>query len=204
MKFWPVVGVVPAPCLFLLWLIYLSLTAASPGPEGFQWQRLLLESGFLAIWFAPLQLGPRTPSGEASPSRLALWLLRFLLFRLLFESGLGQLLLTSGAWPQNFLDAVSLGMKLILPWAILLPRHPRQCAAAVLVAGQLLSLPASEHPLINLLTMLLCVTLLDDALIQSLLQKVFRRDFGLASPSPTGPRWPLLATLSVALLVGCA
>jgi len=62
---------------------------------SFQWDILLLETGFLAIFFAPLQLLPRfsracrswrTESRPNAPSRVVLWLLRWLLFRLMFES----------------------------------------------------------------------------------------------------------------------
>src|SRR5450756_2820848 len=50
-----IIGFAPAPCLFLLWLIYLSLATIGRDFLGFQWDNLLLEAGFLAIFFAPLQ-----------------------------------------------------------------------------------------------------------------------------------------------------
>ena len=53
---------------------------------NFQWDTLLLETGFLAIFLSPLQLLER-PTGQLAPSRLVGWLLRWLLFRLMFESG---------------------------------------------------------------------------------------------------------------------
>ena len=53
-----ILGIAPAPCLFLLWLIYLSLSTACQEFLGFQWDILLLQVGFLAIFFAPLQLLP--------------------------------------------------------------------------------------------------------------------------------------------------
>ena len=64
---------------------------------GFQWDILLLETGFLAIFLAPLQLWPRL-SRAAPPSRLVLWLLRWLLFKLMFESGCVKLLSGDPAW----------------------------------------------------------------------------------------------------------
>jgi hypothetical protein len=45
--------------LFLLWALYLSLCAVSGPFLNFQWDTLLLETGFLAIFFAPLQLWER-------------------------------------------------------------------------------------------------------------------------------------------------
>ena len=56
-----IIGIAPAPCLFLLWLIYLSLCTVGDPFLSFQWDTLLLETGFLAIFFAPLQWGPKIP-----------------------------------------------------------------------------------------------------------------------------------------------
>ena len=92
-----IVGIAPAPCLFLLWLIYLSLSTVCRDFLGFQWDILLLETGFLAIFLAPLQLWPRL-SRAAPPSRLVLWLLRWLLFKLMFQSGCVKLLSGDPAW----------------------------------------------------------------------------------------------------------
>ena len=74
-----IIGIAPAPCLFLLWLVYLSLTVVCRDFLGFQWDTLLLETGFLAIVFAPLQILPGLKR-EAAPSRIVLWLLCWLLY----------------------------------------------------------------------------------------------------------------------------
>src|SRR5262249_17411969 len=81
-----IAGLAPVPCLGLLWLLYLSLVTVGRDFLSFQWDCLLLETGFLAIFFAPLQMLPR-PSREAPPSRLFVWMLRLLLFKLMFSSG---------------------------------------------------------------------------------------------------------------------
>ena len=60
-----IVGIAPVPCLTLLWLLYLSLVTVGRDFLGFQWDNLLLEAGFLAIFFAPLQRLPR-PSRESA------------------------------------------------------------------------------------------------------------------------------------------
>src|SRR3712207_8785084 len=46
-------GLVPAVVLLLLFVCYLSLTIAGQTFLSFQWDILLLETGFLAIFFAP-------------------------------------------------------------------------------------------------------------------------------------------------------
>ena len=45
-----IIGIAPAPCLALLWLLYLSLVTVGRDFLGFQWDNLLLETGFLAIF----------------------------------------------------------------------------------------------------------------------------------------------------------
>src|SRR5262249_39551486 len=91
------IGLAPVPCLFLLWLIYLSLCTIGREFLSFQWDILLLEVGFLAIFFAPLQWRPRLWRAPP-PSNVALWLLRWLLFRLMFESGCVKLLSGDPTW----------------------------------------------------------------------------------------------------------
>ena len=93
-----VFGIAPAPCLFLLWLIYLSLCTVGAPFLPFQWDALLLETGFLAIFFAPWQWLPRHPPRETPPSRIVLWLLRWLLFKLMFQSGCVKLSSGDRAW----------------------------------------------------------------------------------------------------------
>src|SRR3989442_698777 len=53
---------------------------------GYQWDILLLEVGFLAIFVSPLEWLERFPPTMAPPSPI-LWLLWWLLFRLMFSSG---------------------------------------------------------------------------------------------------------------------
>jgi predicted DCC family thiol-disulfide oxidoreductase YuxK len=190
-----ILGIAPAPCLFLLWLIYLSLATAGDVFLGFQWDALLLETGFLAIFFAPLQWLPRRPTREAPPSRIALWLLRWLIFRLMFESGMVKLLSGDPTWhdltaltyhyetqplptwigwyahqlPLSIQKASTLGMfavELVVPFLIFLPRRPRQVAVIAFILLQLVILLTGNYCFFNLLTAALCVPLLDDQALQ--------------------------------------
>ena len=61
---------ISAITLALLWLFYLSLSVVCEVFLGYQWDALLLETGFLAIFFAPLQFRPGLRC-EASPSHTA-------------------------------------------------------------------------------------------------------------------------------------
>jgi len=86
-----VAGIATGPILLLLWAFYLSLTVAGQEFLAFQWDNLLLETGFLAIFFAPWQFWPKL-SHESPPAPVWLWLLRWLLFKLMFSSGAVKLL----------------------------------------------------------------------------------------------------------------
>jgi lipase maturation factor 1 len=193
-----IVGIAPAPCLFLLWLIYLSLCTVSDQFLGFQWDVLLLETGLLAIFFAPWQWLPRRPAREPPPSLFALWLLRWLLFKLMFRSGCVKL--TSGdptwrhltvlnyhfetqplptwigwyahhfpEWIHKSDTVVMFVIELGIPFLIFLPRRPRQLACLAFVALQFFILLTGNYAFFNLLTMVLCLTLLDDAALQKCL-----------------------------------
>ena len=144
-----VAGLAPVPVLVLLWVSYLSLTVAGQTFLAFQWDKLLLETGLLACFYAPRGLRP-TLTTEKPASPTARWLLWWLLFRLMFLSGITKI--ASG--DQNWADWTALthhyatqplplwtgwyvhqlpawihrlsagGMfvvELLLPWAIFLP-----------------------------------------------------------------------------------
>jgi hypothetical protein len=74
---------------------------------NFQWDVLLLETGFLSIFLAPWRLWPRdliwwpgtAPPVTAAPvSRAGLFLLKFLLFKLMLMSGLVKLTSGDDSW----------------------------------------------------------------------------------------------------------
>jgi predicted DCC family thiol-disulfide oxidoreductase YuxK len=192
-----VTGFAPAPCLFLLWLLYLSLSVVGRDFLGFQWDCLLLEAGFLAIFLAPLQLLPR-PSREAPPPRLFVWLLRLLLFKLMFSSGCVKLLSgdpnwrnltaltfhyqtqplpTWPAWYANQLPlwfqklscAGTFAIEIGAPFLIFAPRRLRFFGAALLAALQLLILVTGNYTFFNWLTLALCLLLLDDFLLAKIM-----------------------------------
>ncbi len=84
-------GLAPGPCLLALWALYLSFVSAGRVFLSFQWDTLLLEAGLLALFVAPWSPRPRLAT-SAEPSRLGVWLVRWLLFRLMFASGVVKLL----------------------------------------------------------------------------------------------------------------
>lgn len=231
----------PAPCLFLLWLIYLSLSTICREFLGFQWDILLLETGFLAIFFAPFTLLPGwmrpahrsaralCPVRVAScPVRVALWLLRWLLFCLMFQSGCIKLLsgdptwrnLTAltfhyetqplptwigwyahqlPVWFQKASTALMFAIELAVPFLIFAPRRPRFFACATLIALQIFILLTGNYCFFNLLTIILCFTLLDDAALRNFVPRKLQ-SFIFPQPSTPDTRAPSSLHTALALL----
>lgn len=182
-------GLLPLPLLALLWILYLSLVSVGGPFLRFQWDALLLETGFLSIFWAPLSWRIGAPG--AAPSRVVLWLLRWLLFRLMFFSGWVKL--ASGdptwwdlsalsyhfwtqplpawtSWYANLLPGellrltcgVVLVLELALPFAIFAGRRARLVAACGFALLQLGIAATGSYGFFNLLSLVLCVPLLDD------------------------------------------
>src|SRR2546423_10722830 len=62
-----IAGVAPGPVLLLLWIGYLSLSAAGQTFLRFQWAGLLLETGLLAVVYAPARPAPGLGRGQTPP-----------------------------------------------------------------------------------------------------------------------------------------
>ncbi len=181
-------GVLVRVMLLVCWVLYLSLFQLGRDFLGFQWDILLLETGFLAVFLAPSQLFPRISKGDRVPI-VSLWLLRWLLFRLMFSSGVVKLgdetwrnltalnfhfetqpLPTTIGWyahqlPDWFHSASVVAMfaiELGVPFLIFLPRMFRAIACAIMIVFQLLIFATGNYCFFNLLTIALCFLLLDD------------------------------------------
>jgi predicted DCC family thiol-disulfide oxidoreductase YuxK/uncharacterized membrane protein YphA (DoxX/SURF4 family) len=216
-------GIAPAPALFLLWCLYLSLTSVCTPFMDFQWDQLLLETGFLAIFFAPLQWIER-PSRQSRPSFLVLWLLRWLIFRLMLESGCVKLMSGDISWwnltalrfhyetqplptwigwyafqlpggVQAFCTFVLLGIELVVPALIFAGRKARITAAGIFIFLQVLILLTGNYTFFNWLTILLCIPLLDDNLLKPRLPR------SSEAPPPRCPRWSRFILLPLAVVV---
>jgi predicted DCC family thiol-disulfide oxidoreductase YuxK len=222
-------GIAPAPCLFLLWVIYLSLSSVSREFLGFQWDILLLETGFLAVFFAPLRFLPWRKS-SALPSTIVLWLLRWLLFRLMFESGCVKLLSGDPAWrnltalnfhyetqplptwiawyahqlPAWIHKTSTLLMfitELVVPFFIFAPRRLRHVAGLALIALQVLIFLTGNYCFFNLLAVILCITLFDDFALRNLFR--FKGQAPGSNQQPLNAAEPLTETADSSAHMPC-
>ena len=222
-------GFFQASIFFLLWMIYLSFLIVGQNFMSFQWDILLLEAGFLAIFFAPVLApawGRWKSSGASPPNPVVLFLYRFLLFRVMFSSGAVKLasgdpswsgmtalhfhyetqpLPTWGGWYahqlpagfQGFSVGVVFAIQLLLPFFIFAPRRLRFAAAAILVGFQGLIIITGNYCFFNLLTMALCLLLLDDFCLRKVLPENLTKRLGKAT---TAVRSSLFKRLTVAAL----
>ena len=193
-----IAGFFPPFTLAGLWVFYLSLVSIGQVFLSFQWDVLLLEAGLLAIFFAPLQI--RDSLSRAPKTSVAfMWLLRWLLFRLMFASGYVKLasdevwrnltalnfhyetqpLPTSIGWyvhqlPEWFQKISVIGMfavELIVPFLIFAPRRLRTAGCIGLVGLQVLIILTGNYCFFNLLTLALCLLLIDDVTWKGLLKR---------------------------------
>ncbi len=210
-------GVAPRWALAALWLLYLSFVAVGGIFLGYQWDALLLETGFLAIWLAPARLRPHD-AWRAPVEPIAVWLLRFLLFKVMFLSGAVKLLSGDETWraltamdfhywtqplpsPMSWLVhhlpsafhsfevVATFAVELVVPWLVFLPRPWRWLAFPLLAGIQLTIFATGNYGFFNLLTLALCVLVLDDAALRRVLPAQLRP----AAPDPAGARprgWP--------------
>ena len=91
------VGVVPIASALTLWVLYLSLTVAGQTFLQFQWDALLLETGFLATLYAPPVWWSRSGTDIAPPS-IVRWVLWGLAFKVTFLSGITKILSGDPTW----------------------------------------------------------------------------------------------------------
>lgn len=224
-----IVAVAPIAALVGLWALYLSLVGVGQDFLNFQWDALLLETGFLAIFIAPRQLWPR-PSRESDPPAAVLWLMRWLLFRLMFLSGVTKLTyhdptwwgLTAlevhyqtqplptwigwyahqlPAWLQQLSCAVMFAIEIGMPFLIFGPRRLRLVACAGFVALMLLIGLTGNYTFFNLLALALCVLLVDDSLWRRALPARFVARFPLARPPARAALWRRLAVAPLVIVV---
>lgn len=193
-----------APAFWPAWLVafttYLTLVTGGRVFTAFQWDALLLEAGFLAIVQTLPFAGRSILAGERplwsfssaiTPPRIVAWLYRWLLFRLMFFSGVVKLSSRDETWweltalirhfetqplpnaiawyvhrlPTEILTAATVGMfviELVVPFLFFLPRRPRTLAAALTLGFQAVIFVTGNYTFFNLLTAGLCLWLIDD------------------------------------------
>lgn len=229
-----VLGLSNAIVFLLLWFLYLSFVTAGGVFLSYQWDILLLESGFLAIFLAPLSKieppltlvwrrpmldhGANAPSAIHSSYQLVamIWLVRWLLFRLMFESGIVKVLSGDPTWRsltalkfhywtqplptplayffdkfpdpfQTFCCLMVFVIELLVPFLIWAPARFRKYAVLPLIGLQVLIASTGNYTYFNLLTVVLCLSLLDDRFWTSITPKALAEAVYAAGEKSSSP-----------------
>jgi lipase maturation factor 1 len=207
-----VVNVWPRVTIGLSTLLFLSCIATLQDFSSYQSDGMLLEAGFISVFFAPRGVWPALGAAYP-PSRVALFMLRWEWFRIYFESGVVKL--ASGdphwrnftamddyyqngplpAWPGWYVQhfphwyhaatvAFTLIAELFLVWAVFLPRRFRTACFLVVTALQIGIIATANYAFLNYLVLVLGFLLLDDDAFAWAGTKLRRR---IPTPETAGP-----------------
>ncbi|MFZ0642830.1 MAG: lipase maturation factor family protein, partial [Candidatus Acidiferrales bacterium] len=197
-----VVNLWPRASLVICFVCFLSFVAAAQDFSGYQSDGMLLEAGFIALFFAPPGLRPGL-GADNPPSRASLFLLQWEWFRVYFESGVAKLASGDPAWrhftamddyyqngplptwigwyvqqlPHWFHASATfytLLTELVIVWMLFLPRRFRIVCFCIVTPFEISIIATANYTFLNYLVLLLGVLLLDDRLLEWIIPKRIR------------------------------
>ena len=204
-------------------ILFLSCIAALQDFSSYQSDGMLLEAGFLSIFFAPRGLRPGLGSSDP-PSRFSLFMLRWEWFRIYFESGLVKLLsgdlhwrnLTAmddyyqnaplPSWMGWYVEQlphwyhagtviITLVAELVLVLAVFLPRRFRVACFLFVTALQIGIIATANYGFLNYIVLALGVLLLDDRTLAGV-----KLPFVSSVPREETPRFRIYRRVETAIL----
>ncbi|MHA3775120.1 lipase maturation factor family protein [Verrucomicrobiota bacterium sgz303538] len=184
-------GFCPAAFTLLCWALYLSFCSVGSPFLDFQWDSLLLETALVAALFLPWSLRPNW--AKMGPvSTVGRWLVLWLLFRLMIESGVVKLSSGDPTWRaltamdyhyetqplplwtawyahhgphwSHWLAAIAtFFIEFVAPLGIFAPRNIRHAAAWAMILLQIGIMATGNFAFFNWLTIALCIPLFEDS-----------------------------------------
>jgi hypothetical protein len=180
-----IAGILPPLNLFFLWFLYISFVSVGREFLSYQWDALLLETGFMSIFFALV----------TSPPILVMFAYWFFLFRFIFSAGVVKLTSRDKTWrslealfyhyetqplpnipgwhahqlPKMAQKISTLGtffFELAVPFLALGPGPVRLTGFFLMVFFQGLICLTGNYGFFNVLTVVLAVPLLEDRHLQ--------------------------------------
>jgi lipase maturation factor 1 len=187
----------PRLSFFVCFVCFLSFVAAAADFSGYQSDGMLLEAGFISLFFAPSGLRPGW-GAHSPPSRAALFLLQWEWFRIYFESGMVKLLSGDVQWRhltamdeyyQNgplptwvgwymehlphwfhvFTAGATLGLELFLVFMLFFPRRVRLICFLIVTPWEIVVILTANYTFLNYLVLSLGILLLDDKFLRRVL-----------------------------------
>jgi lipase maturation factor 1 len=216
----------PRGMLAVCFVCFLSFVSAAGEFSGYQSDGMLLEAGFLALFFAPPGFRPGLTVTKP-PVRAALYLLIWEWFRIYFESGVAKIVSGDPQWrnltalddyyqngplptwigwyaahlPHWFhqaTTALTLGLELFLIWAAFLPRRFRIVLFFIVTPWQIGIILTANYTFLNYLVLILGFLLLDDRCFSRFFPESWRKLLPDPTVKPSEPSTlPAADTLSI-------
>ena len=197
-----VLNIWPRATLFVCFVCFLSFVAAAQDFSGYQSDGMLLEAGFISLFFAPPGFLPGW-GREHPPSRASLFLLQWEWFRIYFESGVVKLASGDAEWRnftamdeyyQNgplptwigwyvqhlphwfhaFATGATLVLELGVVFMLFLPRRWRIVCFFIVTAWQIPVILTANYTFLNYLVLVLGFLLLDDPFLLRIMPERWR------------------------------
>jgi lipase maturation factor len=192
-----VVNLWPRGMLFVCFVCFLSFVSAAQDFSGYQSDGMLLEAGFISLFFAPPGFRPAL-GRSAPPSRASLFLLQWEWFRIYFESGVAKIAGGDPEWrnftamdeyyqngplptwigwyvqhlPHSF-HAFTVGATLVLElglvWMLFMPRRWRLVCFFIVTPWEIGVIVTANYTFLNYLVLVLGFLLLDDRICERFL-----------------------------------
>ena len=205
-----VFNVWPRGMLLTCFVCYLSFVAAAQDFSGYQSDGMLLEAGFISLFFAPPGFWPGLGRSNP-PSRASMFLLQWEWFRIYFESGVAKIRSGDPTW-RNFtaMDnyyqngplptwigwyvqhfphwfhagtvVLTFAVELVLVWMLFLPRRFRIVCFCIVTPFEIGIILTANYTFLNYIVLSLGVLLLDDRFVEWVLPRKVR-DFFTSAPS---------------------
>ncbi len=192
-----VANVWPRAALAVSFVCFLSFVSSSQDFSSYQSDGMLLEAGFIGLFFAPTGFWPGL--ARANPaSRASLFMLRWEWFCIYFGSGLGKMVGGDLSWrnltamddyyqngplptwigwyaqhlPHWFHAStafLTLAIELVLVWMLFLPRRFRIACFCIVTPFEIAIILTANYTFLNYLVLALGFLLLDDRIIEWIL-----------------------------------
>jgi hypothetical protein len=203
----------PRLSFLVCFVCFLSFVSAAQDFSNYQSDGMLLEAGFIALFFVPRGLRPGL-GAATPPSRASLFLLQWEWFRIYFESGLVKLISGDRQWrtltamdhyyetgplptwigwytqhlPHWFHAASAAGtliLELGVVWMLFLPRRVRIVCFFIVTPWEIGVILTANYTFLNYLVLSLGFLLLDDRFLGQFFPDLHKSGLALDPNSPT-------------------
>ncbi len=195
----------------ICFVCFLSFVSAASEFSNYQSDGMLLEAGFIALFFVPRGLLPGL-GASTPPSRASLFLLQWEWFRIYFESGMVKLISGDRQWrtltamdqyyqngplptwigwyvehlPHWFHAASAAGtlvLELVLVWMLFFPRRVRIICFLIVTPWEIGVILTANYTFLNYLVLSLGFLLLDDEFLRRLVPSRHRHAISVDAAS---------------------